>query len=102
MKTGTLILIGADGRVTTFAEDDPVISVLAAIADEYRRAVASNAPFHSAHEGFAVIDEERDELWDEVKTNPRKHPERNVKMQKEAIQLGAMAVRFLVDVVGVR
>ena len=47
--------------------------------------------FTSNHEGFAVLKEEVDELWDEVK---RKHPS-NEQMREEAIQIGAMALRFL-------
>jgi hypothetical protein len=49
----------------------------------------------SAHEGFAVLDEERDELWDEVKGN---HAERTERMRTEAIQVAAMAIRFIEDV----
>jgi len=50
--------------------------------------------FHSAHEGFAVIQEEVDELWDLVKQrNPSKK-----EMNKEAIQIAAMAIRFVLDV----
>ncbi len=49
----------------------------------------------SAHEGFAVLDEERDELWDEVKGN---HAERKARMRAEAIQVAAMAIRFIEDV----
>lgn len=63
---------------------------------EYNRAISLNGPFNSAHEGYAVILEELDELWDEVK---KKAIERsNDKMTKEAVQVGAMALRFLVDV----
>lgn len=52
--------------------------------------------FHSAHEGYAVLLEEVDELWDEVRKNPRKRD--MSKMRAEAIQVAAMALRFLVDV----
>ena len=52
-------------------------------------------PQASAHEGFAVLDEERDELWDEVKAN---HPDRKARMRAEAVQVAAMAIRFIEDV----
>jgi hypothetical protein len=40
--------------------------------------------------------EEIDELWDEVKKSPKK---RNpVAMREEAVQVAAMALRFLIDV----
>lgn len=64
---------------------------------ELRRAVAIHGSFHSSHEGFAVLHEEFDELWDEVKRNPTKHLDRPSKMRAEAIQVAAMALRFLVD-----
>lgn len=55
--------------------------------------------FASVHEGFAVLLEEVDELWDEVKKNPRKiegGKERHKElMRKEAIQVAAMALRFV-------
>jgi hypothetical protein len=57
----------------------------------------SNWPtFNSAHEGFAVLKEEVDELWDHVKTNQKK---RDIPaMRKEAIQVAAMALRFAVEI----
>lgn len=64
---------------------------------ELLRATALHGSFASAHEGYAVILEELDELWDEVKkggTEPRSIP----RMRKEAIQVAAMAMRFVLDV----
>lgn len=56
----------------------------------------------SAHEGFAVLAEEVDELWDLVKLNPKKaglsDDEYRAKMRAEAIQVAAMALRFVQDV----
>ncbi len=54
-------------------------------------------PFNSAHEGFAVLKEEVDELWDEVKKNPGKNPDRKSLMRAEAVQVAAMALRFITD-----
>lgn len=54
--------------------------------------------FNSAHEGFAVLKEEVDELWDHVKTNQKR---RDLSaMKKEAIQVAAMACRFAIEVCG--
>ena len=68
------------------------------IAVEVAAAQASHVPMHSLHEGYAVILEEMDELKAEVWKNPRKHPDRNNQARKEAIQVAAMAVRLLHDV----
>lgn len=52
-------------------------------------------PENSAHEGYAVLAEEVDELWDEVKGHA---PDRLARMRAEAVQVAAMAIRFIVDV----
>lgn len=67
------------------------------IWDEWSFARESFGPFHSSHEGFAVLHEEFDELKAEVWKNGTKHPERDAQMRKEAIQVAAMALRFLTD-----
>jgi hypothetical protein len=66
------------------------------IIQEFASATAVNGAFHSAHEGLAVIHEEFDELKAEVwKKAAERDPDA---MIKEAKQVGAMAMRFLVDV----
>jgi len=62
------------------------------IIKEYQQALIKFASFSSTHEGYAVILEELDELWDEIKTNGN-----NSNMRKEAVQVSAMGLRFLVD-----
>ena len=66
------------------------------ILREHASARTKFKPMNSAHEGHSVIREEFDELWDEVKRNPV-HP---AAMEKEAVQLGAMVIRFLTEVIG--
>lgn len=66
-------------------------------AAELERAVLKHAPMHSAHEGWAVIFEELDELWDEVRAWQPDTNDYN-RMRKEAIQVAAMALRFVSDV----
>ena len=63
---------------------------------EFSRASELYPAFNSAHEGFAVIEEEFDELKAEVWKSPKKRDYKA--MRAEAIQLGAMAMRFLKDV----
>ena len=73
---------------------DPFDSVAAEIAAEIRRARTKHAPMRGAHEGYAVLLEEVDELWDEVK---RSKPDLAA-MRKEAVQVGAMALAFALEV----
>ena len=62
------------------------------VGAELDRATSKFGPFNSAHEGYAVILEELDEAWDEIKRNDQEAATR------EMIQVAAMALRFLVDV----
>jgi hypothetical protein len=61
---------------------------------ELRKATGSHPGFNSAHEGYAVILEEMDELRAEVWKRNREVD----LMRKEAVQVAAMAIRFLIDV----
>jgi len=69
------------------------------IFNEIRREVAiaqsKYHPFHSNHEGYAVLKEEVDELWDDIKAS--KDIVADESMRKECIQIAAMAVRFILD-----
>lgn len=62
---------------------------------ELEKAKEEHPKFNSAHEGYAVILEELEELWDEIKVKQSKRD--NIAIKKEAIQVGAMAARFLTD-----
>jgi len=59
---------------------------------EYTKAVAKFGPFKSNHEGYAILKEEVDELWDGIKKNDNK-----LALKEEALQIAAMAIRFCVD-----
>ncbi len=74
----------------TSAELDTITQ---AVDAEYRRAASLHGPFSSTHEGYAIIKEEVDELWDGIKKND------DIKLLKEeAIQIAAMAIRFCMDI----
>lgn len=63
---------------------------------ELTRAREKHRAMISQHEGYAVLLEEVDELWDEVK---KKHFDKTA-ARTEAIQIAAMAVAFAVEVCG--
>ena len=76
-------------------EDARRVFAATLIREEFIRSQSYPA-IHSAHEGWAVLKEEVDELWDEVKVNQKTRD--LPKMVHEAVQCAAMAMRFLVDV----
>lgn len=92
-----------------FVRNDVTMSMRKFIADGYiikecselvmkelSTAMQNWPTFNSAHEGFAVLNEEFDELKAHVWTNQKK---RNIdEMKKEAIQVAAMAMRFAIEV----
>jgi len=68
--------------------------IASCLIDELERANRIHgATFTSPHEGYAVLLEELDELWDEVK---KKHPSKE-RMLEEATQVGAMAIKFIMS-----
>ena len=65
------------------------------ITAEHDRATKLHGSFQSSHEGYAVILEEMYELWEEVRR--RRHKRSREDLTKEATQVAAMAMRFMVD-----
>lgn len=65
---------------------------MAAVRAEVLRAITKYPAFNSTHEGYAVIAEELDELWDDVKRNHK------TGAVEEAVQVAAMGVRFVMDI----
>lgn len=70
-----------------------MFAILIAVKNEVVRAKDLHGNFSSPHEGYGVLLEEVDELWDEVKNNTVK----SANCKQEAIQVAAMAVRFALD-----
>lgn len=66
---------------------------LSEMREELDRAMEMHGSFRTRHEGYAVILEEQDELWAEVK---KKRPDPEL-LYSEAIQVAAMALRFIID-----
>lgn len=72
----------------------PEISLLAEVGHALLKAEAKHPPMRGPHEGYAVILEELDELWTEVKRQPIDR----AALRKEALHVAAMGLRFLKDV----
>lgn len=81
---------GADGK-----EREMVDRVCSAVYYEVIKAMDKHAPMHSPHEGHSVLREEVEELWEHVKADTGRAPE----ARKEALQVAAMAVRYIVDLI---
>jgi len=67
--------------------------LLEALDHELSSARRTFPDFNTGHEGYAVIQEELDELWEAVKAKgtPR------FRLADEALQVAAMALRFIED-----
>lgn len=70
--------------------------IVGSVLVELESAIDKFPKFNSAHEGYAIIKEELDELWDEIK-NKDSNPN---EQRKEAVQVAAMAIRFMLDLCG--
>lgn len=79
----------------TAAIKNEAVTVLLEVMYEAIRAGSKHAPMHSAHEGYAVLREEVDELWEHVKNDTGYTND----ARKEAIQIAAMGVRYVLDLI---
>ena len=74
--------------------------ILDEIAAEVDRAESIHPPINSLHEGYAVIAEELDEFWDQVRLKSKMRDP--VIVRTELIQTAAMCVRTILNVCGGR
>lgn len=74
--------------------DNHILPIIKDVERELKKARSLFNNFHSYHEGYAVIKEELEELWDEIKGKENKS-----KMYKEAIQVISMGIRFIQDLI---
>lgn len=76
--------------------DSKIDAALSLVKIELVKAMKKFPSMGSAHGAYAVLLEEVDELWDEVKKSQKNQ---NLDtLQSEAVQTAAMATRFLIDV----
>ena len=78
------------------AEPEPD-DVLAEVAEELTRASRKHPPMRSLHEAYAILREELDELWAEIK----RHKPDHAAIRAEAVRVAAMATRFVLDLLPV-
>ena len=69
--------------------------LLGEVVDEMNKAISQFPTLHSLHEGYAIMLEEVDELWEHVKMNQKRRDKKAIK--KECIQIAAMALRIILD-----
>lgn len=70
----------------------PIIrNILGEIGAEVHLSILKHGLFKSAHEGYAVIKEELDELWDEIKCNEGY----SFGARMEALQVAATALKYV-------
>jgi len=62
---------------------------------EYKEATSRHGGFHSLHEAYAVILEELDEFWLEVKK--RANQRDRAACRKELVQIAAMCMRAYIE-----
>lgn len=77
-------------------------TALSKVEIEVDRATRAHAPMATRHDAYAVLLEEVDEFWTEVKKNPAKmnateQTAWRTNMRDELVQIAAMAVRSLTD-----
>jgi len=76
------------------SNDYNLMDFLSAVELEYHRARTKFPKLNSAHEGYGVIKEGVDELWDLIKINEGKSTE----AANEAKQIAAMCLAYYLEV----
>jgi hypothetical protein len=73
---------------------EPIVDqILNEVKTELESAQKQHGAYPTYHHGYAVILEELNELWDEIKL---KNPDK-AKLKKESLQVATTAVRFIHD-----
>ncbi len=73
-----------------------IVDVAIAIVTEVVRAEKLHPPINSLHEGYAVIAEELDEFWEQVRLKARDRDP--LAVRTELIQTAAVCVRTILNV----
>ncbi len=73
---------------------DRIKEAFTQLEGEISRALLKHKAMNSPHEGWAVIKEELDELWEHVRADTGNGAE----ARAEALQIAAMGIRYAIDV----
>ena len=88
-KNREILNVEDDFRITNIGR------TIKTIIAEYNSTIIKNDPFNSTYEGWALIKEKVDGLWEEIRKDEAGYSKEVV--MKVAAQIGAMAMRFMVD-----
>lgn len=77
----------------SFYSEEKLDMMLNAVKKEVLDATSKFGPFNSPHEGYAVIQEELEELWDDIKADKGRQPD----AYHEAKQVAAMGIRYMME-----
>ena len=91
-------MITKEGDLKVFSTDsgDHWETIVNDVLNELHTASVRFPPMATAMDGVGILREEFEELWDEVKTKQGLRSED--RLRKEAIQVAAMALRFIHDI----
>lgn len=78
-------------------KDELLNAIQRLIKTEMIKASEKFASFNTAHEGYAILLEEVDELWAAIKLK-QSDVNRDTHITHEALHVAAMALRFLYDI----
>lgn len=78
-----------DSRITNIGK------AIRLIIPEYNQIICKKPPLQNRYEGWALLQQAMEQLWDEVKKDKNIHS--TEQMRKEAILISATAMRFIID-----
>jgi hypothetical protein len=72
------------------------LRLMAEIGRTLAQAEETSPPFNSPYEGYAVLREELEDLWEEVRAVGWTNEDR-AEMRQVAVHVAALALRFIID-----
>jgi NTP pyrophosphatase (non-canonical NTP hydrolase) len=97
---GEVYIMAKESDVTMLDEryDEALVEVIEELVRLKKLVDDPDHPFenlYSPHHGWALLHEEMDELWEEIR---KKNKDRDKDaMREEAMQIAALAIRFMTD-----